>query len=637
MGASTEKRQSRGRLMGSAPIRWLTGQPDRMETPDLLHRWEEGLTERLGGICTALHLQRLLEGSLLLRPGLWAFLTLVLLPFLPTMAALCLCAAAMASAMLSRSLARTGNGPVRLRENLYSTGLRLAGLMAAIYLAAIPLSVTPVQSLRPGLLMAFFMLFVFVPYGAVTDRQSLRRCIEGITLSAAAVSLYGFWQWLHPDAYTTGWLDKDMFSAISFRVYSTLQNPNVLGEFFLLTLPFALALALTEKSWPRRLLWAAVLVLMTVCAVLTYSRGCYLGLILGLVVFLVLLDRRFLIPIAAFVLISPWIMPHTVMDRLLSVGDLGDTSTDYRFKIWQGVAAMLKDFWYCGVGPGEGAFYSVYPLYSLEAINAPHTHCLYLQLVSDTGIAGLAVFLGFSGSLLRSLLTTIRRAENRETRIFAMAGLAAFSGFLLQSFTDYSFYNYRVMLLFFGIAGLCLLLRHVDKLPDRETKALRWRPRPADLVLLAVILVAAGLLIRGHMQNNAMPQSTPDQLLEDLRRSDRRYNDRQTLEETEYYVISYIVEMNGMDSEYRENYPEAGAPVLDSYSKTPVGTLEEVSFRENADGTLDISLRMRQYALFTKVSISTPAGYLIRVGNTAYLENEAGGYLGSGTIRWISH
>ena len=481
MGASTEKRQSRGRIMGSAPIRWLTGQPDRMETPDLLHRWEEGLTERLGGICTALHLQRLLEGSLLLRPGLWAFLTLVLLPFLPTMAALCLCAAAMASAMLSRSLARTGNGPVRLRENLYSTGLRLAGLMAAIYLAAIPLSVTPVQSLRPGLLMAFFVLFVFVPYGAVTDRQSLRRCIEGITLSAAAVSLYGFWQWLHPDAYTTGWLDKDMFSAISFRVYSTLQNPNVLGEFFLLTLPFALALALTEKSWPRRLLWAAVLVLMTVCAVLTYSRGCYLGLILGLVVFLVLLDRRFLIPIAAFVLISPWIMPHTVMDRLLSVGDLGDTSTDYRFKIWQGVAAMLKDFWYCGVGPGEGAFYSVYPLYSLEAINAPHTHCLYLQLVSDTGIAGLAVFLGFSGSLLRSLLTTIRRAENRETRIFAMAGLAAFSGFLLQSFTDYSFYNYRVMLLFFGIAGLCLLLRHVDKLPDRETKALRWRPRPADL------------------------------------------------------------------------------------------------------------------------------------------------------------
>ena len=636
MGVSTENRESRGRLMGSAPIRWLTGQPDRMETPDLLHRWEEGLTERLGGICTALHLQRLLEGSLLLKPGLWAFLTLVLLPFLPTMAALCLCAAAMASALLSRSLARTGNGPVRLRENLYSPGLRLAGLMAFIYLAAIPLSVTPDQSLRPGLLMALFVLFVFVPYGAVTDRQGLRRCFAGITLSALAVSLYGLWQWLHPEAYTTGWLDKDMFSAISFRVYSTLQNPNVLGEFFLLTIPFALALALTEKGWPRRLLWAAILVLMTVCAVLTYSRGCYLGLILGLAVFLVLLDRRFLIPIAAFVLISPWIMPHTVMDRLLSVGDLGDTSTDYRFKIWQGVAAMLKDFWYCGVGPGEGAFYSVYPLYSLEAISAPHAHCLYLQLVSDTGIAGLAVFLGFAGSLLRSLLTTARRAENRETRIFAMAGLAAFSGFLLQSFTDYSFYNYRVMLLFFGIAALCLLLRHVDRRPHRETKAPRWRPCPVDLVILVVIAVVAGVLVNGSMQHGAETQITSGQLLEDLRRSARVHSTEEEEEHREA-MISYVVAMTGMDPSYCDNYPETGAEIFDFQSKTSVGTLESYHIQKREDGKADITVRLSKYVIISKLSITTPVGYTIRIGNPVYLATADDKYLGSGTIRWISH
>ena len=455
-------------------------------------------------------------------------------------------------------------------------------------------------------------------------------------MSALAVSLYGLWQWLHPEAYTTGWLDKDMFSAISFRVYSTLQNPNVLGEFFLLTIPFALALALTEKGWPRRLLWAAILVLMTVCAVLTYSRGCYLGLILGLAVFLVLLDRRFLIPIAAFVLISPWIMPHTVMDRLLSVGDLGDTSTDYRFKIWQGVAAMLKDFWYCGVGPGEGAFYSVYPLYSLEAISAPHAHCLYLQLVSDTGIAGLAVFLGFAGSLLRSLLTTARRAENRETRIFAMAGLAAFSGFLLQSFTDYSFYNYRVMLLFFGIAALCLLLRHVDRLPHRETKAPRWRPCPVDLVILVVIAVVAGVLVNGSMQHGAETQMTSGQLLEDLRRSARVHSTEEEEEHREA-MISYVVAMTGMDPSYCDNYPETGAEIFDFQSKTSVGTLESYHIQKREDGKADITVRLSKYVIISKLSITTPVGYTIRIGNPVYLATADDKYLGSGTIRWISH
>ena len=221
-----------------------------------------------------------------------------------------------------------------------------------------------------------------------------------------------------------------------------------------------------------------------------------------------------------------------------------------------------------------------------------------------------------------------------------MAGISAFSGFLLQSFTDYSFYNYRVMLLFFGLAGLCLLLRHMDALPEREERKGEKTGRricPADLVLLAAA-VAAGLLLWGAVHRDTADGGASSRLLlEDLRRSSLRYNDPAKLEEQEEYNISYIVEMKGLDPVCCENIPEPGGEICDAYSKTSVGTLKDASVSRNPDGTADITLTICKYSIFTKKSITTPDGYEIRVGNSVSLENGDQAYLGSGTITWISH
>ena len=197
--------------------------------------------------------------------------------------------------------------------------------------------------------------------------------------------------------------------------------------------------------------------IMGVCLILTYSRGCYLGLLFAAAVFLVLLDRRFLFLGIIAVALCPLYLPESVISRFTSIGNMADSSTSYRVRIWLGSLAMLKDFGFSGVGFGSEAFNTVYPAYAMHGVHAQHAHNLFLQILCDSGIVGLLVFLGLIVSFYRMMLTAIRHELDGRARIMQIGGVSAVSGFLVQSLTDYTFYNYRVMLLFFGMLGLCVL------------------------------------------------------------------------------------------------------------------------------------------------------------------------------------
>ena len=51
--------------------------------------------------------------------------------------------------------------------------------------------------------------------------------------------------------------------------------------------------------------------------------------------------------------------------------------------------------------------------------------------------------------------------KNWREKIHLIAGISAISGFMVQSLTDYTFYNYRVMLLFWAVLGLTAALAHM--------------------------------------------------------------------------------------------------------------------------------------------------------------------------------
>lgn len=420
------------------------------------------------GLCwlyEKLRLDKLFAGSVFTKSWLWCSLPVLAAPVLPTMAVLGLAGVGICS--LALNLVRDRN-----RQLVWAPINRYILLYAAIYMAGTLFSVNLRSSLNPGLLTVCFVLFSLVLLNAVASRDQLDALLAGVVLVGAAVAAYGILQYLFRWGYQSdAWVDSEMFTDISFRVPSTLENPNMLGQYFILMVPLGGAKLLSARDWPRRALYFLCCALMCVCMLLTMSRGAWLGLLFAGAVFAVLLNPRLilLVPVA---LAALWfILPETVISRFTSIGDMTDGSTTYRVSIWLGTLAMLKDYWLCGIGPGPAAFNMVYPAFAYSDSRAQHAHNLFLQLVCDAGVTALIVFLLLLFVYFRMMCTAISREKDWTSRLYQIAFTGGVCGFLVQAMTDYSFYNYRVLLLFWTYLAMGALSARRGRLPEGRAEA----------------------------------------------------------------------------------------------------------------------------------------------------------------------
>jgi putative inorganic carbon (HCO3(-)) transporter len=212
------------------------------------------------------------------------------------------------------------------------------------------------------------------------------------------------------------------------RASGVFHQPNPYAGYLGLTLPVALSLALWGwgQSWASRfarpaiLLWtlfyAGAALLISAGIVASWSRGGWFGATAATVVVLVVRSRRALLISggAAMLLavalllgfITPELVPAAISNRLQDVPTLfgmGDVLhqpvTDENFAVverlahWAAALRMWSLSPWLGVGPGNYA--TVYPLVRLPQWEEPlgHAHNIYLNVLGETGLLGLALYL----------------------------------------------------------------------------------------------------------------------------------------------------------------------------------------------------------------------------------------------------
>ena len=379
---------------------------------------------------------------------IWALLAVVIaLPILPTM----MLGAALVPVFLFTLLSR--------RFVLDGTAVFLL-LFITITLVTGVMSVAPAASIPIAVLTSVFMLSALLVGACCKTRESVDIFICGFIIAAAIAGVVGIFHVVSGHT-TTEWLDTGFMGVIGLRLYSTFGNPNAYGTYLLLAIPLAAAAIVYVKSIFLKICATGIAGMLLVSLLATYSRGCYVSLAFGIGIFVLLIKKQLVVLFVPVLLVVPFLLPASVVARIISIFDMGDTSTMFRLNIYRGSLRMLADFWPVGVGQGEVAFNRVYIYYSLGAIITPHSHNLFLQIFIQTGIAGFLVFIGVLACFFRAQANFLRRVTEFRLRVMSAAMIAAVSGFLLQGMFDYAFYNYRVMLTFFLFIGISLAFTRV--------------------------------------------------------------------------------------------------------------------------------------------------------------------------------
>ncbi len=392
----------------------------------------------------------------LYSPVTGVFMAVFSAPFVPTMALAGLCIWTGFSLIVKSVMQED------FKWRFDGIGMCVILFLAVLFVSSLT-SFARMGSLKVWSMYLVFVGFYFIIVNAVRTKEQLHAVFKVLVISGALVALYGIMQYVFGWTTSNAWIDEEMFEDATMRVYSTLGNPNVLGEYLLLIIPVSVVYMLKFR-WKELSKWAYALMtaLLAVCLILTQSRGCWIGFMISLVIFVTFYEGKWwgFIPIVLCIL--PFVIPQTIVDRIMSVGNLEDSSTSYRVFIWMGTLGMMRHYWLGGIGMGEAAFSQVYPFFSYNAIIAPHSHNLFLQLLVEAGISGLIVFLVMQIVFVKKMSVVYRANDKKsENSMLALALSSGVIGFLAQSMFDYTFYNYRVMAVFFMIIALGAALKHI--------------------------------------------------------------------------------------------------------------------------------------------------------------------------------
>ncbi len=337
-------------------------------------------------------------------------------------------------------------------------------------------------SLMQGCLYAALLLGYLLAANLLVGDRAFHRLARLIVFTAVLVSLFGIAEYLSGNALHE-WLDLTLFPDLGGRIVGSFHNANILSIYLLLASGLALAGIALAKNAGARLLSLVSYAVILLALVFTWSRGAWLGLIVGFTVFLFLYSKRSPIFLVVFGMALPIIvnlLPMTVIDRFLSSftpflpDAVLDSSLSYRTGIYTGVLSLLRDHFLGGIGAGGAAFSEVYPFYAIAgAEEAVHSHSLYLQLFVELGIAGLVFVLLVFLFLFLDAISHRKRATRDTARVLHIGIYSSLLAVFVAGLSDYVFYSPRVYLLFFLLAGMATALgrRGREKSPVVPTEA----------------------------------------------------------------------------------------------------------------------------------------------------------------------
>lgn len=368
------------------------------------------------------------------------------------------------------------------------------------------------EDLRRTLIALWFVAGYILLWYALHDlieNGAIRRSwlVDALVVTAAVIIGFGFVSILY-------WMQGPLLAILAGarpwalpRPPSTLNNPNTLGGFLILTLPF-IAVRAASPSLPKRIAHVILFALGMVLMIATYSRGAWLGAVAaaGAMIGYLLVERGLVTPARIF---AAWrslpVFHRAVTGALAAAGvivvvtvgvvllrsldDPGRTA-DLRTYLYNTALQMFAE--QPLLGDGLFSFGANVARLNSSPPRFPHahTHNLIFQVMGEMGIAGLFAMLVTGIAMTRAVIKNARLANAGSADPDHWTMLAVV-GAGVGTFVHHLF-DVLVMNPAMAVAVLIVVVIGTAPAAPRVVRG-AFRLTPVVLTGLALVIVATGI------------------------------------------------------------------------------------------------------------------------------------------------
>ena len=351
--------------------------------------------------------------------------------------------------------------------------LMLFCVLTGIFLFSSVSAISFLKAFRVTVLNITLFILFFIVIQLTTDMQGLRKYIKHWMIIGFLLCLFGISQLigklhgLDLDAllFTRfqlmpyGRTEFDVARMVGFRIYSVFTDTNNFAAFMNTVFPFFLTASiyfLSIRKHKKFLLFGIGSLVVGSTLILTLSRSGWIGLFFGLTV--IVLDKRkqifkygsikyiLVFLLLFFIVVSPF-------SKYISRSVAGRFVEDISFKTHSFVAESAISM-FCrnplfGVGIGNwGEYYGRYYKPGHEHWNA---HSAYLQILSEVGLIGFALYLFLFSFVLKQILYFKNHTTGYDSEVLGSGLLAGFIA-LLGANIFYQNYTFQFFIVFSGLS-----------------------------------------------------------------------------------------------------------------------------------------------------------------------------------------
>lgn len=313
---------------------------------------------------------------------------------------------------------------------------------------------------------AGFMYLIFL-INEVKTVEQLHGVIVAVVCAATLLALVGIYQYVVGVDIKKEWVDTSSNGAIRARAYSVFGNPNIFAEYLVMTIPLCVGLFWSTKRDGVRIFFFGLFAVQVLSLFMTMSRGGWLGLAVAAFVFICLVRKELLLLAIPLMGAAVFVVPESIVNRFMTIFNFADSSTSYRFKIWEITEAVIHDHFIVGLGLGHLPFKMVFEQY-IRTMPIYHAHNTFLQVFAEMGLIGFILFIIFMVSIFVNLARYPLKSEDRYVKIMGAALCASFAGMLFHGMFENIFYMTKITTTFWLLLAISFALvrickRHLSK------------------------------------------------------------------------------------------------------------------------------------------------------------------------------